>query len=64
MGIKGKEEEGTMKWDDMGPVPINIWYNGLMKYCMNEGTSVSQSTAYDGNMVKRVSFIHSTTGMK
>jgi hypothetical protein len=38
MGMKGKEEEGTRKWDDMGPVPINLWANGVMKYCMNEWT--------------------------
>jgi hypothetical protein len=28
MGVKGKEEEGIRKWDDMGSVPIN---HGLME---------------------------------
>jgi hypothetical protein len=64
MGMKGKEEEGTRKWDDMEPVPINLWANGVMKYCMNEGTSVLQSTTLDGYMVERASFPHSTFGMK
>jgi len=61
--MKGKEEEGTRKWDDMEPVPINLWANGVMKYCMNEGTSVSQSTTLDNYMVKKVSLPHSTFGM-
>jgi hypothetical protein len=31
MGMKGKEEEGTRKWDDMGPIPINLWANGVIE---------------------------------
>jgi len=39
MGMKGNEEEGIRKWDDMGPMPINhglmeswniIWMKGLL----------------------------------
>jgi hypothetical protein len=34
------------------------WANRVMKYYMNEGTIVSQSTALDAYMVKRASLPH------
>jgi hypothetical protein len=34
------------------------WANGVMKYYMNEGTIVSQSTTLDAYMVKRASLLH------
>jgi hypothetical protein len=44
MGMKGKEEEGTRKWDDMGSMPFNRWANGVTQYCMSEWTCLSPSS--------------------
>jgi hypothetical protein len=44
MGMKGKEGEGTRKWDYMGPMPINLWANEVIKYCINERTRLSSSS--------------------
>lgn len=55
MGMKGKEEERTEKWDDMGLVPINLWANEVMKYCI---------ITLDDYMVERASLPHSNFGMK
>ena len=35
--MKGKEKEGTRKWDDTGLVPINLRANGVMRHCKMNG---------------------------
>ena len=35
--MNGKEEEGTRKWDDMVPMPINPRENGVMGHCKMNG---------------------------
>jgi hypothetical protein len=37
MGMKGKEEEGTRKCDNMGLVPINLKANGVTGHCKMNG---------------------------